>query len=244
MSGIGRGGFRLAPQHVRKQTRLAIALAMVAGFVDGFGLLKFSTYLSFMSGNTTQTGANLGRAAFGLAIPSAIAIGAFLAGVILGNLWSRPEKHARTVFLIVGVTLGITCAGLRMLLLDPFPAIAIVACSMGLMNTAFSRVGNEPVNLTFVTGALNKLGGHLARAGKGLPLDGAMGDWDTHARRAALLASIWGAFLIGAVLAGIATGLLGDWTLLVPALAVIGVGLFLGGTEAGPSSAADANSPN
>lgn len=196
---------------------------MVAGYVDGFGLLAFGTYLSFMSGNTTQSGANLGRAAFGLAIPAAIAIGAFLAGVFLGNLWTRPERHARTIFLTVGLSLAIACAGLKLNCLPPFPTIALVACAMGLLNTAFSRVGNEPVNLTFVTGALNKLGMHLARAARKQPLENALADWDTHTSRAALLASIWGSFLIGAVLAGFATSRIGDWTLLPPALAVVAI---------------------
>jgi len=38
------------------QEWLAVSLAMIAGFLDAYGTITYNTYLSFMSGNTTQTG--------------------------------------------------------------------------------------------------------------------------------------------------------------------------------------------
>lgn len=194
---------------------------MIAGYVDGYGLVVFSTFLSFMSGNTTQTGTSLGEGMPGLALPSAVAIGAFLVGVVLGNLRTRSEGRQRSVLVVVALWLGAVCAGLKLGVLRGIPAIAMIACAMGLLNTAIARVGNEPVNLTFVTGALNRLGAHIAGAIKRRPLDDAMGSWDTHAGRAALLGCVWTAFLFGAVLAGLATGRLGEWTLAAPAALIL-----------------------
>ncbi len=186
---------------------------MVAGYVDGFGLLAFNTFLSFMSGNTTQTGANIGRGAFGLALPSAVAIAGFLFGVFVGNL-RTPYRGDRALIVAVAAALAAACIGLHTSWLTVIPSLGLIAIAMGVMNTTFSRVGNEPVNLTFVTGALNKMGMHLAQALKRRPLDDAQGAWDTHIGRALLLTGVWAAFLIGATLAGLATLRLADWTLL------------------------------
>ena len=40
----------------QRQERLAAGLAMVAGFVYAYGVITYGVYVSFMSGNTTQTG--------------------------------------------------------------------------------------------------------------------------------------------------------------------------------------------
>jgi uncharacterized membrane protein YoaK (UPF0700 family) len=73
------------------------------------------------------------------------------------------------------------------------------------MNPAVARIGAESVNLTFVTGALDKVGGHLAMAAHGTtPLD-AQGSWDTHLRRAGVEGALWLAFCAGAVFGGFVT---------------------------------------
>jgi len=56
------------------QKRLAAGLAMIAGYVDAYGYITFKTYLSFMSGNTTQTGSQIGQGDLAAAIPSLLAI--------------------------------------------------------------------------------------------------------------------------------------------------------------------------
>jgi uncharacterized membrane protein YoaK (UPF0700 family) len=97
---------------------------------------------------------------------------------------------------------------------------------MGLMNNTLSRVGAEAVSLTFVTGTLNRLGSHLALAVKRAVPEDAEGSWDTHLRRATLLARIWAGFLIGAVLCGAATRYCGEWVLLPPAVVLLALALF------------------
>ena len=67
--------------------------------------------------------------------------------------------------------------------------IAIVSVAMGIMNVALSRVGAQPVSLTFVTGSLSRVGSILALALRRAPLLDAQGPWDTHLRRVLLLES-------------------------------------------------------
>jgi hypothetical protein len=40
----------------RRAELLAAALAMIAGFIDAYGMITYGVFVSFMSGNTTQTG--------------------------------------------------------------------------------------------------------------------------------------------------------------------------------------------
>jgi hypothetical protein len=77
------------------QTRLqlvsAIFLALIAGYLDGYGLLFLGTYVSFMSGNTTFTGLKSGQGNFQAALPSAVAVLSFVTGSFLGNLLSQSK---------------------------------------------------------------------------------------------------------------------------------------------------------
>jgi uncharacterized membrane protein YoaK (UPF0700 family) len=64
---------------------LAVGLALTAGYVDAYGILALGAYLSFMSGNTTQTGVAMGQAEFAAAVLTALAIASFLTGCITGT---------------------------------------------------------------------------------------------------------------------------------------------------------------
>ena len=70
----------------QRQEQLAAGLAMVAGFVDAYGIITYGVYLSFMSGNTTQTGYEAGQGAFSAAAPCALAILFFVGGSFAGTL--------------------------------------------------------------------------------------------------------------------------------------------------------------
>ena len=91
---------------------------------------------------------------------------------------------------------------------------------MGIMNPAVARIGAESVNVTFVTGALNKIGNHLALAARGAaPLD-AQGSLDTHLRRPGLEGGLWLAFFAGAVFTGVVTKRVAGFEL-VPAIGIL-----------------------
>ena len=106
--------------------------------------------------------------------------------------------------------------------LDCLPiTISLLSLAMGVMNTTVTHVGGQAVSLGFVTGDLNNLGRHLALAAKRAPVTDARGPRETHGRRAALLAGIWSAFLVGALLTGAAMTLVDNWTLLPPLLVLL-----------------------
>jgi uncharacterized membrane protein YoaK (UPF0700 family) len=92
---------------------------------------------------------------------------------------------------------------------------------MGILNTFITHVGGQAVSLGFVTGDLNNLGQHLAMGIRQAPIRQMQGSWDTHWLRAAVLAGIWSAFLLGAVLGASLAIRLANWTLLLPALLLV-----------------------
>src|SRR2546426_6984716 len=87
---------------------LAAALAMIAGYVDAYGYLTFKTYVSFMSGNTTQTGFLTGQGDFAAAMPSLLAIVSFVIGVFTGTslTYSGTHRSWRARFGVVAVLLA------------------------------------------------------------------------------------------------------------------------------------------
>jgi uncharacterized membrane protein YoaK (UPF0700 family) len=163
---------------------LPICLALVAGYVDAYTLLAYGVYVSFMSGNTTQTGAMIGRGRLFPALDTAVAILLFVSGVLVGTwLTTSALRQSRQLLLgVIALMLGGVVGGMQYggLASHPWASIAMLALAMGLMNTTFSHIGAEPVSLTFVTGTLSKVGHHLGLALRRTPLPDAEGPWDTH----------------------------------------------------------------
>jgi uncharacterized membrane protein YoaK (UPF0700 family) len=212
----------------RSAERLAAALATIAGFVDAYGMITYGVYVSFMSGNTTQTGYQAAEGAFGPASLSALAILFFVVGSFAGTLMVESAgRYARRVLYCVVAAALATIIGLTQLgeLSGAF-AIAAISVAMGVMNNAFSRVGAQAVSLTFVTGSLSRVGSSLALALRSAPLSDAQGPWDTHFRRALLLARLWVGFLVGAFLSGAATPRYGALVLSAPALILVVLAVF------------------
>ncbi|MBJ8345141.1 YoaK family protein [Antrihabitans sp. YC2-6] len=152
-------------RHHRHEVVLASALSSLAGFVDAIGFLELGGYfVSFMSGNTTQAGVNLGRGDFrnfGLAFGLIIA---FVAGVVLGTQVGRRSGANRRVVLLVLVACVLGLAAL----FHTIPGVAFVAppvmaIAMGAENSVFERDGEVTIGLTYITGTLVKLGQHLSR---------------------------------------------------------------------------------
>ena len=213
---------------VRLQWALAILLALIAGYLDGYGLHFLGVYVSFMSGNTTFAGLKSGQGNLLAALPSAIAVLSFVTGSFLGNLFSQ-SRLRYSHRLIFGVIAGVlaTVAGLERHGLWNAPAeIALLSLAMGMMNPALAKVGAESVSLTFVTGTLNRIGGNLAAAAGRKPLTEGQGSGDSYLARARIDASVWSGFLLGAGLSGMAASHLRMWALLPPCAVMIALGLF------------------
>lgn len=171
--------------------RLAIAgaLAAVAGWVDAVGYLQFAhVFVSFMSGNSTVLGIAIGQGMWTKALSPLIAIGCFVLGSFVGSLigglardWRAPIVLSFEAILLASA-LGESSSGG-----DLAPAIAPLAGAMGAQNAAMSRVGGIAVSLTYVTGALVKLGQSLAEACLGR---GERSMWIIHA-------IVWFALMLG-----------------------------------------------
>ncbi|MEJ1969147.1 MAG: YoaK family protein [Rhizomicrobium sp.] len=203
----------------REEERLAALIAMVAGIVDAYGFITYGTYLSFMSGNTTQAGYRTAQGDFAAAAPALTAIASFAGGSFAGAFTAPlgAFRMHRFVFVLAAALLvsviGLTGLGL----LSANAHIALITFPMGLMNTVLTRVGAQSVSLTFVTGTLSRFAQQLAWTVRRAPLADSQGAWDTHWRRTVLLFGIWAAFLAGAFFSGIATPRLGTWVLAIPA---------------------------
>jgi uncharacterized membrane protein YoaK (UPF0700 family) len=228
---------KLVLDETRVKWALAVFLALVAGYLDGYGLLILGTYVSFMSGNTTFAGLKSGQGNLQAALPSAIAVLSFVTGSFLGNLFSQSRlRYSRR--LIFGVMAGLlaTVAGLERH--GPWNApgeIALLSAAMGMMNPALAKVGAESVSLTFVTGTLNRIGGNLAAAARRKPLTEGLGSGDSYLTRARIDASVWSGFLVGAGLSGMAASHFRMWALLPPCIVMIALGLFSKSTTASPA---------
>ena len=219
---------KLLLSETRMQLAIAIFLAMIAGYLDGYGFLFLGTYVSFMSGNTTSAGLRSGQDNFCAALPSAIAVLSFVTGSFLGNLFSQSKSRYshRLIFGVIAVLLA-TVAGLEWHGPRNIPSeIAMLSLAMGMMNPALSKIGAESVSLTFMTGMLSRIGGHLASAAGREPLPDGEGPRDTHLARAGLDASIWSGFLVGAALSGMAHLHFRLWALVPPGVVMIALGMF------------------
>ena len=227
----------LLSSDTRVKWALVVFLALVAGYLDGYGLLVLGTYVSFMSGNTTFAGLKSGKGNFQAAFPSAIAILSFVTGSFLGNLFSlsRLRYFHRLIFVIIAALLAAVAGFERHGLWSALVEIAVLSVAMGMMNPALSKVGAESVSLTFVTGTLNRIGGNLAAAAGREPLTEEQGSRDSYLTRARIDASVWLGFLVGAALSGMVASHFRIWTLLPPCIGMIALGLFSKSTAPSPA---------
>lgn len=146
----------------RPRRRLAIALAALAGFVDAAGFLAANRYfVSFMSGNTTRLGVDLVEAPTLAWIP-ALLIGTFVVGVTGGALIAQRVGERRKPVVLGLVTLLLCLAAILHLRGAIMPMLALLAAAMGTLNNTFQRGGEVSVGLTYMTGALVRMGQGLA----------------------------------------------------------------------------------
>src|SRR5579871_2589277 len=143
---------------------LAVALAILAGYVDATGFLSLGGFfVSFMSGNSTRLAVGLVENLDYASIAGGL-IGSFVLGVIAISFASRIASRRRrsVVLLAVAVLLALAASlaasGLAM------PAALAAAAAMGAENASFERDGEVSIGVTYMTGALVKMGQRLAEA--------------------------------------------------------------------------------
>ncbi len=151
------------------QGGLAVALSALAGFVDalGFVTLGGGVFVSFMSGNSTRMSVGVADGHWSQAALVAGILGLFVAGVVLGGVVAEvtgPDRRTRKSSVLAAVSVllfvGAVSGGLG------WTPVAIVAMTlaMGAENNVFRRDGETSVALTYMTGALVKIGQRLAAA--------------------------------------------------------------------------------
>ena len=215
----------------------AITLVLVAGYVDGYALRVFGIYVSFMSGNTTLAGIESGQGHFLIALIPTVTIAGFVLGSFVGNWFAHSQlRHSQRFLFIASAVLIAGFVGLNVHISGNARSLPMLSVAMGMINPAVTRIGGEPVSLTFVTGTLNKMANHLALGVRRAGLPNAEGSWDTHFYRAALEAGLWLGFLAGAIFSGAASGHFGRLELVPASLALLAFGLVNRGQTPTPST--------
>ncbi|HBS07704.1 MAG TPA: hypothetical protein DEA69_02715, partial [Microbacterium sp.] len=145
---------------VRSLTRfrlaIAVALAILAGYIDGIAFVYLGGYfVSFMSGNTTQSGVELAGGDLAAAGFGFLVILGFVLGVMGGTIVSSPGRD-RGGIILVGVA-GVIAIGALLsgappvdpnaltgaALMGVAPTAVCLSFAMGAVNTVFSGRG-EP----------------------------------------------------------------------------------------------------
>ena len=139
--------------------------------VDALGLLKLGgLFVSFMSGNSTRMAVGIATKPT-LAWTAAGLIGAFVGGVFVGALLARMagrwRKQAVLTLVLALLTIAASLAGSV-----GDGLTLLMAAAMGAVNNMFQRDGEVSIGVTYMTGALVKLGQALASAVTGGPAFG------------------------------------------------------------------------
>jgi len=154
----------------RRNLTLACALSALAGYVDGVGFLHLGgLFVSFMSGNSTRLGVSLAEGQWPKALEALGLIALFVIGAAAGTLivYRRGLSRQPWVLLVEALLLAISalCYGFDL----PNAAIAAMVLAMGLENAVFLADGDAGIGLTYITGALVKVGQLAAAAIVGGP---------------------------------------------------------------------------
>jgi len=200
---------------VRIQEKLAIFLAFIAGYTDATGLIQWKTYVSFMSGNTTQLGAAFFNEKSGIIITSVTVILFFLTGIYTGtclSLWKRCRVKNITFYIVSGIMIFYSIADYYEHIANVI-SIAVIGFSMGLMNTIVTSVGSQKINTDFVTGTLNS----LARAAALFVMNDNKDQRNEYKANIFHLLFLWLGFLSGASAAPFLLAFSGNWALIFPA---------------------------
>ncbi|WP_439532661.1 YoaK family protein [Polymorphobacter sp.] len=148
----------------RRARIFAAILSGTAGYIDAVGwLTSGGLFVSFMSGNVTKLGLSLSGQLEAAALGAGL-ISAFVGGVVIGSLVGRAAgpRQPRRVLALVTMILAAATACLESGLL--VPAVLGLAAAMGAKNTVFAEKGEVKIGLTYMTGALVRMGKRIATA--------------------------------------------------------------------------------
>lgn len=149
---------------------IAVLLASLAGFVDALAFTSMGGFFaSFMSGNSTRLGIGLGTDDPGVAMMAASLILSFVSGVIAASVIERAAPRHRKAAVMAAVTLLLAAAAILASIAPGSWVLVLLAAAMGVENGVFNRDGEVAIGLTYMTGALVRMGQRLAAALMGDP---------------------------------------------------------------------------
>jgi len=227
----------------RQQARLAITLAWIAGYTNIQTILASATSTSHVSGTASNLGRDIAEGRWQLAAFAAMLLVAFFLGAALSALCTEGGRRLgwESIYVLPmalqGLMLGVFAVGLEIHqgnLVGTGAAhlwlTLLATAAMGLQNATITRISSGVVRTTHVTGVLTDLGIDALHVGLWL--------WDRrrtllaggirvfaqkvrsqpNARRVALLASIFGSFMVGAALSTAAHAHFARWAMVPPVL--------------------------
>lgn len=158
------------------QSRLAISLAFVAGFVNLVAVVTCGVVASHMTGHAGMLGRDiaegaLGPARFLAALLGAFVLGSFLAGLAIefghARRWSSIYALPAAIELVLLVAFGVGVelhdpaapeTGVRLWWMG-----VVATLAMGVQNATITRISRGVVRTTHLTGVLTDLGHECAR---------------------------------------------------------------------------------
>jgi uncharacterized membrane protein YoaK (UPF0700 family) len=144
---------------------LACALSALAGYVDAIGFLHLGgLFVAFMSGNSTRMGVSLAEGQWLSAAEAFGLIALFVIGAAAGSLIVLGRGTNRQPWLLLAEALLLAAAALCYAFGLSNAAVAAIVVAMGLENAVFQIRGGGGLGLTYVTGALVKVGQQAAAA--------------------------------------------------------------------------------
>jgi uncharacterized membrane protein YoaK (UPF0700 family) len=183
----------------------AIILALIAGYADTVGYLRFNAFAGLMTGNTIFLGVELAEQKWSAAANHFAIIVMFLVGVALAQAFLRLTIPAWIV--LCGVAALLVLCGF----MNHELGSLVLPLAMGLQNSAANRFNGVALNTVFITGNLQKVGEGLIH-------------WLWHARHPnppasdgfAIFGWVWIGYAVGACFGAIAERNM-TFPLLIPA---------------------------
>ncbi|AWH94748.1 YoaK family protein [Dietzia psychralcaliphila] len=201
----------------RRERLLAVVLAGTAGFVDAVGFLVVGGYfVSFMSGNSTRMVVDLTEGDYGGAGIAAIVLVSFFLGAVAGAVVTR-RRNLDDRPAVLGLVAFLLLSALALHRITPAEIVgvpvsmAVVAASMGAMNSVFHSRGEVSLGVTYMTGAVVKSAHRLVDALAG-------GSWAPYRQQV----SLWAALVLGGMAGAVLQVGLGVAALGVAAAVVTG----------------------
>ena len=149
----------------RRNILLACALSALAGYVDGVGFLHLGgLFVSFMSGNSTRMGVSLAEGHWSSAVEALGLVALFVVGAAGGSLIVLGRGANRQPWVLLAEALLLAASALCYAFGLSNAAVAAMVLAMGMENAVFQIDGGAGLGLTYVTGALVKVGQLAAAA--------------------------------------------------------------------------------